>query len=107
MALGELVRPLINLTREELIKGYVIHSDERVVQVHKGTGKKPTAKSYMWVFVGELPNGSKIVLYELGSSRSLIVSLRVLEGYKGAEASAALCSLILNPFLYLKAAFTE
>jgi len=83
MGLGELVTPLINLIRDELIKGYVIQADETVMQVHKGTGKKATAKNYMWIFMRDGPNGSKIVLYELGPSRSHTVPLRVLEGYKG------------------------
>ena len=83
IALGKLVLPLINLTREELIKGPIVQADETRIQVHKGTGKKPTAESYMWVFMREGPNDSKIVLYELGPSRSHTVPLRILEGFKG------------------------
>lgn len=83
IALGKLVTPLINLIREELLAGKVIQADETRIQVHKGTGKKATAESYMWVFMREGPNGTKIVLYELGPSRSHTVPLRVLEGYTG------------------------
>jgi len=83
IALGVLVMPLINLIREELIKGKVIQADETRIQVHKGTGKKATADSYMWAFTRDGPNGSKIVLYELGPSRSHTVPLRVLEGFRG------------------------
>lgn len=83
IALGALVTPLINLIRDELIKSKVIQADETRIQVHKGTGKKSTAENYMWAFTGDGPNGSKLVLYELGPSRSHTVPLRVLEGFTG------------------------
>ena len=81
--IGKLVTPLINLTREELIRSKVIQADETRIQVHRGTGKKATADNYMWVFLGERPDRKKIVLYELGPSRSHLVPLRILEGYRG------------------------
>lgn len=83
IALGELVIPLINLIREELIKSQVIQADETRIQIHKGTGKEPTAENYMWAFMANGPNDKKIVLYELGPSRSHKVPLRVLEGFTG------------------------
>ena len=83
IALGILITPLINLIRDELIKGGVIQGDETRIQVHKGTGKKPTAENYMWAFSREIPSGGHIVLYELGPSRSHTVPMRVLEGFTG------------------------
>ena len=83
ITLGTIVTPLINLIREELLKGLVIQADETRIQIHKGTGKESTAESYMWAFMRDGPNGSKIVLYEVGPSRSHTVPLRVLEGYSG------------------------
>ena len=83
IALGVMIMPLINLIRDELIKGGVIQADETRIQVHKGTGKKSTAENYMWAFSRDGPNGAKIVLYELGPSRSHTVPLRVLEGFTG------------------------
>ena len=83
ITLGTIVTPLINLIREELLRGLVIQSDETSIQIHKGTGKESTAESYMWAFMRDGPNGSKIVLYEVGPSRSHMVPLRVLEGYSG------------------------
>jgi transposase len=83
IALGVLVTPLINLIREELLKGRVIQADETRIQVRNGTGKKATAESYMWAFTRDGPSGEKIVLYELGPSRSHTVPLRVLDGYSG------------------------
>lgn len=83
IALGTLVIPLINLIREEMVRGKVIQADETRIQVHKGTGKEATAENYMWAFTGFGPSGSKIVLYELGPSRSHTVPLRVLDGFTG------------------------
>ncbi len=81
--LGELVTPIMNLVREEIVKEGVIQADETVIQVRKGTGKNPNAKSYMWAFSRQLESGKSIVLYELGPSRSHKVPFRVLEGFKG------------------------
>ena len=83
ITLGILVKPLMDLIREELIKGAVIQADETRIQVHKGTNKSPTADNYMWVFMRDGPNGSKIILYELGPSRSHTVPQRVLDGFSG------------------------
>jgi len=83
IALGVLVIPLINLIRDELLKGKVIQADETRIQVRNGTGKKATAESYMWAFTHAGEGGEKIVLYELGPSRSHTVPLRVLEGFTG------------------------
>jgi transposase len=83
VALGVLVTPLINLIRDELLKGKVIQADETRIQVRNGTGKKATAESYMWAFTRTGESGEKIVLYELGPSRSHTVPLRVLDGFTG------------------------
>ncbi len=83
IALGVLITPLINLIRDELVKGKVIQADETRIQVHKGTGKAAIAENYMWAFMANGPNGEKIVLYELGPSRSHTVPLRVLDGFTG------------------------
>jgi hypothetical protein len=45
---GELVQPLINLLRDELLALEVIHIDETTVQVLKETGKAAQSTSYIW-----------------------------------------------------------
>jgi transposase len=80
---GEIIMPLINLAKDELLLAPVIIADETRVQVLKGTGKKPTAQNYMWVFMRDDEDGPKIVIYELGPSRSHEVPLKFLEGYAG------------------------
>lgn len=83
IALGALLIPLMNLIREELVKAKVIQADETRIQIHKGTGKAATAENYMWAFMANGPNDKKIILYELGPSRSHTVPLRVLAGFTG------------------------
>lgn len=80
---GELVTPLINLMRDRLLEAPLVYCDETPVQVHKGTGKKPTSKSYMWVQAKWGGVGDRIVLYNFDPSRSSAVPRRLFEGYRG------------------------
>ncbi len=80
---GELVTPLINLMRDKLLEAPLVFCDETPVQVHKGTGKKPTSKSYMWVQAKWGGIGERIVLYNFDPSRSSAVAKRLFEGYRG------------------------
>jgi transposase len=80
---GEIVKPLINLAKDELLSGPVILCDETRVQVLKGTGKKPTATSYMWCFMSGTERAEKITIFELGPSRSHEVPMAFLAGYEG------------------------
>ena len=80
---GDLVIPLINLAWDELRKLAIIQSDETPIQILKRSGKSATSDSYMWVFMNGQRDGPKIVLYELGPSRSHTVPLRYLEEYQG------------------------
>ena len=50
MQVAEACQPLLNLLQEEVPAGSYIHADETTVQVLKETGRKPTSKSYMWIF---------------------------------------------------------
>ena len=79
---AELLQPLHNLLRDELLSGPVIHCDETVVQVLKEPDKPPQSPSYMWVQAGG-PPAHKVILYDYHPSRSGQVPLRLLEGYRG------------------------
>lgn len=80
---GELVTPILNLLRDHLLEGPLVFCDETPVQVLKGTGKKPTSKSYMWVTARWDDEGRKTILYEYSPSRGSEVPLRIFQGYKG------------------------
>ena len=80
---GNLVTPLIDLMRKKMLESPLVQCDETPVQVLKGTGKKPTSKSYMWVQAKWGGIGERIVLYKFDPSRSGEVPLRLFEGYRG------------------------
>jgi len=52
---GELIQPLINLMREQLLLYDIQQMDESTLQVLKEAGKKPQSKSYIWVQRGGPP----------------------------------------------------
>jgi transposase len=80
---GELIRPLINLAKDELLNSRVILADETRYQILKRSGKKATSQSYVWVFMRGDPGGPKVIIYEVGPSRSHTVALEFLDGYVG------------------------
>lgn len=79
---GQLVQPLINLLRDEMLAYDILSMDETTVQVLDEAGKKAQSKSYMWVQRGG-PPGRPMVLFDYDPSRSAQVPLRLLEGYRG------------------------
>lgn len=78
---GQALRPLLELMREDLLKASVVHSDETTVQVLKEAGRRPEQKSYMWVQVAG--TGPPIVLYHYAPSRARSVLEALLDGYQG------------------------
>lgn len=82
IAAARLLQPLLNLLRDVLLDGKLIHMDETVVQVLKAPDKKPTSNSYMWVQTGG-PPGKPVVLFDHDASRSREVPLRLLADYRG------------------------
>ncbi|MEO8407696.1 MAG: IS66 family transposase [Oxalobacteraceae bacterium] len=79
---GQVIQPLLNLARDALLEGSVIHIDETVVQVLKEKDKKPTSNSYMWVQTGG-PPGKPVVIFDYDPSRSGSVPVRLLHDYRG------------------------
>jgi transposase len=79
---GHVIQPLLNLMRDALLDGSLIHIDETVVQVLKEKGKKPTANSYMWVQTGG-PPGKPVVIYDYDPGRGGDVPVRLLHDYRG------------------------
>jgi transposase len=79
---GQLILPLLNLARDALFEGSLLHIDETVVQVLKEKDKAPTSTSYMWVQTGG-PPGKPVVIFDYDPSRSAEVPVRLLPGYRG------------------------
>lgn len=71
----------------EEIKKYIllkssIHADETTIQVLKGTGKAPTATSYMWALC-TAEQDPVAVWFEFLSNRSAKAAGQLLEGFSG------------------------
>lgn len=79
---GEQLQPLLNLLREQLLAGPVVHCDETRVQVLKEPGREPSSQSWMWVRTGG-PPGHPVVLFDYTTSRAQEVPLHLLDGYRG------------------------
>ncbi|MDO8864263.1 IS66 family transposase, partial [Haliea sp. E1-2-M8] len=79
---GQLVQPLINLLRDQLLAHDLIQMDETTVQVLKESGKAAQSKSYLWLQRGG-PPGQPVVLYDYDPGRGQAVPLRLLAGFKG------------------------
>ena len=79
---AQLLQPLHNLLRDQLLAGPVIHCDETVVQVLKEPDKSPTSQSYMWVQSGGPPHQA-VTLFDYRSSRSGQVPVQLLQDYRG------------------------
>lgn len=79
---GQLVQPLINLLRDQLLAHDLIQMDETTVQVLKESGKAAQSKSYLWLQRGG-PPGHPVVLYDYDPGRGQAVPLRLLAGFKG------------------------
>jgi transposase len=82
IALGELVLPLINLLREQLLGFNLVQMDETTVQVLKEEGRAPTRLSYLWVRRGGPPQ-HPILLFDYAPSRAGAVASRLLPGFQG------------------------
>ncbi|HFD32783.1 MAG TPA: IS66 family transposase [Gammaproteobacteria bacterium] len=73
---------LLDMFKEEILSGPLINIDETTVQVLKEPDKKPSTKSYMWVFRGG-PPGKTTLLYQYHPTRSGDVAQNFLKGYQG------------------------
>ena len=79
---GELVQPLVNRMREEILDSGFVQCDESRFQVLKEPDKPAESLSYIWVQRGG-PAEHPLVLYEYDPSRSAEVPKRLFEGFEG------------------------
>jgi transposase len=80
--LGDLVQPVINLLRDELLDGDLVQCDETSCQVLKEPGKSAQTLSYLWAQRGG-SSETPIILFDYDRSRSSEVPKRLLEEFKG------------------------
>lgn len=79
---SELVRPLINVLRDELLSQSYLQMDETTFQVLKEPGKAPQSKSQLWVQRAMHPQ-RPIVLFSYRASRSSDTAAELLGDFKG------------------------
>ncbi len=79
---GELVQPLVNRMREEILDSGFVQCDESRFQVLQEPGKPAESLSYVWVQRGG-PVDHPLILYEYDPSRSAEVPKRLFEGFQG------------------------
>ncbi len=77
MACGDILEPLVNLMKEDIVKQDYVCSDETKLQVLSNTGL-----SYMWVHIsGERDN--RIIVYDYRPNRNGENAEEFLDGFKG------------------------
>jgi len=79
---GELVQPLVNRMREEILDSGFVQCDESRFQVLREPGKPAESLSYIWVQRGGATD-HPLILYEYDPSRSAEVPKRLFEGFEG------------------------
>lgn len=79
---GDLLAPLVQRMRQDLLNEPYIQADETVVQVLQEEQRKNTSKSYMWVYKTKGNNNYKVV-YEYSPSRGAEVAATFLGDFKG------------------------
>jgi transposase len=79
---AERCRPLLELMRQDIIRGFQVQADETPLQVLQEEGRDPTTKSYMWLFRGG--SGQRpVIIYQYHETRSGQVAKEFLKDYKG------------------------
>jgi len=79
----EYLEPIFQRLREVLLSQDICHCDETPVQVLKEEGRKPTSKSYMWVFRNSEYRKEQIILYDYHPSRCGKNAAGFLDGFNG------------------------
>lgn len=95
IAVAQMIRPLINCIKDEILDSDVIQCDETPLQMLTVDGNRVSKKTYMWV-MGRWGPDRKAVLYEYHRSRSGEAASTILgeyagylqvDGYKGYDST--------------------
>lgn len=82
IACANILKPLVHEIKKYILSQPVIHCDETFVQVLKGTEKKPTSKSYMWVLASH-KNAYPASYFQFYPNRSSTSATNLLNNYRG------------------------
>ena len=82
-ASGLWLDPIYEELHNELKRREVLHADETPLQVLHEPGRKPTSKSYMWLYRTSGDTNKPIVLYDYQMTRATSHPREFLDGFKG------------------------
>jgi transposase len=82
MDCGDLLSPLVNLLKQEIITSDYIQADETTVQVLAEDNRKATTKSYMWLYLTGRKD-KKCIVYDYQPTRESKNATHFLTGFKG------------------------
>lgn len=77
------LQPMVDLMHRKLLEEKYLHADETTVQVMKETGRKNTAKSYMWVYSSSEASNQPIRIFDYKPGRSGEYAQKFLKGFQG------------------------
>lgn len=107
------LKHLYDRMHEYLLKEPILHADESVFQVLDEVGKKPTSKSYMWLYATGMYS-NPIYLYEYQPSRAKKHPKEFLKGFNGilqtdgyAAYNAVENATLAGCFAHAKRGFTD
>jgi transposase len=77
------LKGIYNLLKSEIVKNDILHADESTVQVLREKNRKPTAKSYEWMYHTGRDADKKIALFEYKPTRHAQNAIDFLGDFKG------------------------
>ena len=78
-----LLHPFYEALHKEILTRDVLHADETTLQVLHEPGKKPTTKSYIWLYRTSGDGKPPVALYEYQPGRGAKHPQEFLEGFRG------------------------
>ncbi|MEJ2467439.1 MAG: IS66 family transposase [Candidatus Thiodiazotropha sp.] len=87
MKTAEACQPLLNLLKDEVLDGRLINIDETTVQVLDEPGRRPTTKSYMWIFRRGDPE-RPVLVYQYAPTKAFLDDFQGFvqtDGYGGYD----------------------
>lgn len=83
VAAEQWIMPIVQVMKERLLSGTVIHADETWIQVLHEEGRKATAESWLWAYCNSKMNDVGIVVFEYSPTRKGDNPKLFLNGFSG------------------------
>ncbi|MFI3214307.1 MAG: IS66 family transposase [Eubacteriales bacterium] len=80
---ANLLSPLAQAMKEQMLKEEILHADETVVEVLQEPGKAATSKSYMWLYRTSQMTEYPVIYYDYQVGRSGIFPKQFLKDWQG------------------------